>query len=1140
MFILFLISIAFADQCKTGEHWDQNYEGGKCRPCKANCKSCWSQEKCTSCNVDDPDEMKRYYLNSNYECVQRDPNPNCKTWDGLYCIECSDGYYIQDMKCNNPCGITNCAKCNSNKCFKCVAGYTLYEAEGKQECIDCKLAANDEKCGRCPLGKYFNTTSFKCENCRENCGRCTTGDNCYLCSGDYALETPSDPKSKCVKIANCQSGHYYGNHCELCEEGFYVSEGKCKACSENCARCIDENTCVECKQGSTLSGNKCEKDEYCIRSSDLMGCIECKEGWYLGDNGKCQQCAKQCKSCLNSTYCFRCAENYFFNDVKKGDCKEMDKQTCSVSDQYGCLQCKYDVVVSSFNSSESHITQDTIDKKSEGITWKNVTDDKRYFGFYLELNYNNDTKTKTYNKECSLCDPRCRICEYKSTWCTGCNDGYQMQLDENATAEYFAIFGVNTQIHKCVPKNETCEKTEMGYCIECVSTHFLSGIDCIQCNPSCGTCVSTNWCQSCKDENVTINGTEHKQYWRPPKFQKEEGDKRGICWNVTQNMTEDGVLLHCLGGVTQQGCSRCQPGYYKDDEEGDCYECGSPDPSKSDKCRECDKKKKNEMNSTKFKCTQCNTPDYFLRDGLCLDCKKTIEHCKKCNTDGCDECEDGYSVNTNRSECTRVNLELILPLVGVGLIFIIIIIVVIVILIWRKRRKTMKEREKEIKPFKVSNEVEMALLSADNENFPLKTSTWTLDFGHAGSKVNIDMEYEQTIQIMNPTRKSYFFEILAGASHRYELQAEPMRFTLKPDYAIEVKFTIKMLCTAIVKDEIGIVAMDMDEEVKETAKLTILIESDLSTKLDHTELRLQMPAIGEGAFGMVFVGTYRGQKVAVKKMKARNLTEEQEKEFKHEVNMLTQYRHACVVNLVGAVYTEGEISIVTEFADYGSLSKVWAKEKISFDLKIKFMEDAVVALSYLHENNILHRDVKGENVLVYSLNPHSPVCGKLTDFGTCRNISERSLQSKELSQGIGTPTYMAPECLGNNSYSYQADVYSFAIVLYETFTEVQAYIEDERFNQPWMIPQFVIEGKRLERPEGMPDSYWALIEQCWQQEPEDRPLFPQIYATLASWGLDICNTEMSVKAAPIDLPAAGAQEEYVEEEGNETSSSSEE
>ena len=195
---------------------------------------------------------------------------------------------------------------------------------------------------------------------------------------------------------------------------------------------------------------------------------------------------------------------------------------------------------------------------------------------------------------------------------------------------------------------------------------------------------------------------------------------------------------------------------------------------------------------------------------------------------------------------------------------------------------------------------------------------------------------------------------------------------------------------------------------------------------------------------------------------------------------MTQLRHNCVVELIGAVYTEGEIAIVTEFAEFGSLSKIWGKQTVGYELKVKILDDMVVALAYLHQNQILHRDVKGENLLVFSLNPHSPVCAKLTDFGTCRNISERNLSAKALSTGIGTPTYMSPECLQNSTdYSYPVDVYAFGIVLYETYIEKNAYDDDERFNQPWMIPQFVIEGNRLEKPDGIPENYWDLTTRCW-------------------------------------------------------------
>ena len=84
---------------------------------------------------------------------------------------------------------------------------------------------------------------------------------------------------------------------------------------------------------------------------------------------------------------------------------------------------------------------------------------------------------------------------------------------------------------------------------------------------------------------------------------------------------------------------------------------------------------------------------------------------------------------------------------------------------------------------------------------------------------------------------------------------------------------------------------------------------------------------------------------------------------------------------------------------------------------------------------------------------------------------------------------MAPECLQNMNYSYEVDVYSFGIVLYESYNEKQAYSDDIQFDQPWKIPQFVIEGKRLNQPEGIPENYWNLTQNCWDQNPEKRPSF---------------------------------------------------
>ncbi|EDR24632.1 hypothetical protein EDI_098530 [Entamoeba dispar SAW760] len=648
--ILFLIFASLSNgsfQCETNEYWNQNK--GTCEACSQNCLTCWSNTKCTTC-------VKGYYLNENYGCAQREAGLQevCKTWDGLYCIECKEGYYIEQMKCDS-CKVEHCERCTKDKCFKCKEGYTLYEittSEGieKQECIDCTNEENDSKCGRCPLGKYFDIETLSCKECKEDCERCTTKDNCYLCKGDKALKDPSNPNSECVSILHCKTGNYYGNYCELCEENYFVQNGKCIKCSDGCKRCINEKECIECNNTLTLINGECRNDINCLRSSNVMGCIECKEGYYLGNEGKCKQCPDQCKLCKSDSYCFRILSTY------SGTSKT-------------------------------------------GIK---------------------------YEPTCKMCNITCRICDNNPNWCTGCNAGYSLEKDTEAMIKYFEDFGVHNDIYKCVQMPSICKKTEMGYCVQCDDKHFLQGVDCKVCDESCDTCLSDSSCQTC---NSTIDpNTNNALWWRRPS--ESSLDTQSLCYS-TSNTTYSS-LLNCSDKITTSGCTSCYSHFYLKD--GECHPCPT-------ECYEC------ELKNNITTCTKCNPNTQYLskEDNKCLECN-TIEYCIKCNGKGCSKCRDGYSVTSDRLSCKKLNLGLIISLIIVGLLFIVIIISIIIFLIWRKRRKIIKEREKEIKPFKVSGGVEMALLSADNANFPLKTDKWKLTFGHAGSKVSVDNLYEETIK----------------------------------------------------------------------------------------------------------------------------------------------------------------------------------------------------------------------------------------------------------------------------------------------------------------------------------------------------------------------------------------------------------
>ena len=96
------------------------------------------------------------------------------------------------------------------------------------------------------------------------------------------------------------------------------------------------------------------------------------------------------------------------------------------------------------------------------------------------------------------------------------------------------------------------------------------------------------------------------------------------------------------------------------------------------------------------------------------------------------------------------------------------------------------------------------------------------------------------------------------------------------------------------------------------------------------------------------------------------------------------------------------------------------------------MRSAARGLEYLHANGVLHRDIKPDNVLVFSLDEVISVNGKLTDFGSSRNIN-MLMTNMTFTKGVGSPTYMAPQVLNKEKYKKTADVYLFGVTMYECF-----------------------------------------------------------------------------------------------------------
>ncbi|XWS57071.1 hypothetical protein CRYUN_Cryun09bG0140100 [Craigia yunnanensis] len=193
--------------------------------------------------------------------------------------------------------------------------------------------------------------------------------------------------------------------------------------------------------------------------------------------------------------------------------------------------------------------------------------------------------------------------------------------------------------------------------------------------------------------------------------------------------------------------------------------------------------------------------------------------------------------------------------------------------------------------------------------------------------------------------------------------------------------------------------------------------------------------LSEGGFGCVYSGEINGMKIAVKQHKY-NASLQGEKEFKSEVQVLRTARHENLVVLVGSCSEGNHRLLVYEFVCSGSLDLHLSKhtrQPLSWEKRVKIALGAARGLKYLHDNNIIHRDMRPNNILV--THEFEPLLG---DFGLARTQHEGSDQSSEtITRVVGTLGYLAPEYAEYGKASTKTDVYSFGMVLLQLITGIK-------------------------------------------------------------------------------------------------------
>ena len=202
------------------------------------------------------------------------------------------------------------------------------------------------------------------------------------------------------------------------------------------------------------------------------------------------------------------------------------------------------------------------------------------------------------------------------------------------------------------------------------------------------------------------------------------------------------------------------------------------------------------------------------------------------------------------------------------------------------------------------------------------------------------------------------------------------------------------------------------------------------------------------------------------------------KQLFQEYEMLTNLNHPNIIQVYGFYFGEKthNPSILLEYCSCNLEKAISELEDIEL---VGIIYEICSAMKYVHENKIIHRDLKMKNILV-NKDKHIRIC----DFGISKSIDITTLTS--MTHGIGTFAFMAPEIINPKAkYDEKVDIYSFGVILYFILTKGE-------------LPTFTGIGEyvKLDLPNKINQLSQSIIKKCWATLPNERPSFTDILQTM--------------------------------------------
>ena len=239
--------------------------------------------------------------------------------------------------------------------------------------------------------------------------------------------------------------------------------------------------------------------------------------------------------------------------------------------------------------------------------------------------------------------------------------------------------------------------------------------------------------------------------------------------------------------------------------------------------------------------------------------------------------------------------------------------------------------------------------------------------------------------------------------------------------------------------------------------------------------------IGRGASGVVHkaLNFQTGGTVAIKEVALRGVGKDQLQLLQREIDLLKLLKNPYIVEYRESFNTRDMLYIVMEFVENGSLSNILRKfGKLPEALVAMYTLQVLEGLNFLHEQGVIHRDIKGANILIST---DGQV--KLADFGVATKVDGGASEDSSANSVVGTPYWMAPEIIQMSGFTTASDIWSVACTVIELVTGAPPY-----FELPPMSALFrIVHEPHPPMPPGISEALRDFLTLCFRKDVVQRP-----------------------------------------------------